>query len=153
MGRRTDDLPLVSNERGFPLHILFIASIAIITSDPQRDRALFVDTLGLPLEGDDDYIFSEQIGGSKHFGVWPLTQAAEACFGRKEWPSDKAIPQASVEFEVADEQSVTDAAKELEAKGYALLHAPRQEPWGQSVARILTPDGLIIGISYAPSLH
>lgn len=135
------------------MRILFISSFAIVTSDPQWDRKLFVDTLGLPLEGDDDYIYSEHIEGSKHFGVWPLAQAAEACFGSTTWPADKTVPQASIEFEVADEASVAAAAQELEAAGYPLLHAPRQEPWGQSIARILTPDGVIIGISYAPGLH
>jgi hypothetical protein len=29
----------------------------------------------------------------------------------------------------------------------------RTEPWGQTVTRLLTDDGLIVGISYAPSLH
>ena len=58
------------------MQIEFIASVAIVTQDPTRGRKLFVDTLGLPLEGEDDYLHSEQIGGSKHFGVWPLHQAA-----------------------------------------------------------------------------
>ncbi len=29
----------------------------------------------------------------------------------------------------------------------------REEPWGQTVARLLSSEGSIIGISYAPSLH
>jgi hypothetical protein len=33
------------------------------------------------------------------------------------------------------------------------LHPARTEPWGQTVARLLTEDGLIVGISYAPPLH
>jgi hypothetical protein len=46
-----------------------------------------MDTLGLPLEAQpgDDYIHSEQIGGSKHFGVWPLEQAVQDCFGKADW--------------------------------------------------------------------
>ena len=48
---------------------------------------------------------------------------------------------------------VTAAAGELEDRGFVLLHAPREEPWGQTVARLLTAEGLIIGISFAPSLH
>jgi hypothetical protein len=48
---------------------------------------------------------------------------------------------------------VSAAAGELEDRGFALLHAPREEPWVQTVARLLTAEGLIIGISFAPSLH
>jgi catechol 2,3-dioxygenase-like lactoylglutathione lyase family enzyme len=137
------------------MKILFISSVAIVTRDPAESRRLFIDTLGLPLqrhEG-DDYYFSEGIGGSKHFGVWPLSQAAEACFGTREWPVDRPIPQACIEFEVADLDGVTVAAQELQARGYALLHDARTEPWGQTVARILTGEGVIVGISYAPWMH
>ena len=131
------------------------ASIAIVTRDAEASRKLYVETLGLPLEASpgDDYLHSEKIGGSKHFGVWPLHQAAQACFGAAEWPADRVIPQASVEFEVASEPAVELAARELEARGYQLLHGARTEPWGQTVARLLTDEGAILGISYAPSLH
>lgn len=137
------------------MDILFIASFAVITADPGRSRELYVSTLGLPLEHEpgDDYLHSERIGGAKHFGVWPLSQAARACFGTAEWPADHLVPQASVEFEVADAAAVAEAATELEAKGHRLLHRSRTEPWGQTVARLLSPEGLIVGVSYAPSLH
>jgi catechol 2,3-dioxygenase-like lactoylglutathione lyase family enzyme len=134
------------------MKVLFIASIATIARDPAESRKLFVETLGLPLEG-DDYAHSEKIGGSKHFGVWPLAQAAQACFGTPDWPSDRPIPQASIEFEVADEAAVGAAAQELAERGYAMLHPARTEPWGQTVARLLTAEGAILGISYAPQLH
>jgi catechol 2,3-dioxygenase-like lactoylglutathione lyase family enzyme len=137
------------------MKILFIASVSIITRDPKISSRLFVDALGLPLQQDkeSDYIYSEKIEGSKHFGVWPLSDAAQACFGRKDWPTDRPIPQASVEFEVEDAESVASAAAELESKGYVLLHASRTEPWKQIIARLQTPEGAIIGISYASSLH
>lgn len=137
------------------MNILFITSIAIVTSNPAESRKLFVDTFGLPLrhEEGDDYYYSEHIEGSKHFGIWPLTQAAQACFGTSQWPTDKTIPQMSIEFEVENAESVGEAAKELAAKGYPLLHDVRTEPWGQTIARILTSEGVIVGVSYAPSLH
>ena len=137
------------------MDILFIASFAVVTPDPPESGKLYVDALGLPLtssEG-DDYLHSEKIGGSKHVGVWPLTQAAQACFGRAEWPADVQVPQASVEFEVESEEAVGEAAAEIEASGYELLHPARTEPWGQTVARILSAEGVIVGISYAPWLH
>ena len=137
------------------MQIEFIASVAIISRDPVSGRRLFVETLGLPLGSadGDEYLHSEQIEGSKHFGLWPLHQAAEACFGTPEWPAEHPIPQASIEFEVASEEAVAAAARELEEGGYHLLHGARTEPWGQTVARLLSEEGAILGISYAPSLH
>jgi catechol 2,3-dioxygenase-like lactoylglutathione lyase family enzyme len=133
----------------------FIASVAVITPDPARSRELFMGAFGLPLEAaaGDDYFHSESIGGSKHFGVWPLEQAAQACFGTSGWPDDRLVPQASIEFEVATPQAVADAATELREKGFALLHDAREEPWGQTVARLQSLEGSIIGVSYAPSFH
>lgn len=137
------------------MRVLFIASFAVITDRPDESRDLYVDALGLPLDhaDGDDYLHSEGIDGSRHFGVWPLTQAAQACFGTPEWPSDRPIPQASVEFEVEDAASVDTAAGELEQRGYPLLHRARTEPWGQTVARLISPENAIVGISYAPWLH
>lgn len=135
------------------MKIEFIASVALITTDPPTDRRLFVETLGLPLDGPGDYIFSGEIEGSKHFGIWPLEEAAQACFGSDDWPADRIVPQASVEFEVESLDAVAEAAAELEAGGYELLHPARKEPWGQTVARWLSSDGAILGISYAPQLH
>jgi len=63
------------------------------------------------------------------------------------------VPQVSVEFDVANEAEVSQAAAELAAQGYPLLHQARTEPWGQTVARLQTREGAIVGISYAPSLH
>jgi catechol 2,3-dioxygenase-like lactoylglutathione lyase family enzyme len=136
------------------MNVLFIASVAVVVADPPQSRKLFVDALGLALEGEGDgYYSSEDIAGSNHFGVWPLSQAAEACFGTPEWPADRVLPQASIEFEVEDAEAVAAAAGELQQAGFELLHPVRTEPWGQTLTRLLTEDGLIVGVSYAPSFH
>ena len=137
------------------MQVQSIASMAVITPDPEQSRALYVSALGLPLQAaeGDDYLHSEDIDGAKHFGVWPLRQAAQACFGTDQWPADRPVPQASVEFEVADAESVEKAGAELAARGFTLLHSARTEPWGQTVARLQSVEGAIIGISYAPWLH
>jgi catechol 2,3-dioxygenase-like lactoylglutathione lyase family enzyme len=115
------------------MDIQFIASIAVITPDPQKSRELFIDALGLPLEASagSDYFHSERIEGSKHFGVWPLSEAAQACFGTPEWPADRAVPQMSLEFEVRDADAVETAAGELRQRGFTLLHDRREEPWAK----------------------
>ena len=146
--------PVESMPEGDVMDVQFIASVAVITPDPSVSRRLYVDALGLPLTGSqDDYLHSEDIDGSKSFGVWPLTQAAQACFGTPDWPADRPVPQASIEFEVADADTVQVAADELKEKGFTLLHEARAEPWGQTVARLQSSEGAIIGLSYVPSMH
>ena len=137
------------------MKVQFIASVAVIAPDPAKSRELFIDVLGLPLEASEgsDYFHSEGIAGSKHFGVWPLAEAAQACFGTTQWPAGRPVPQASLEFEVEDANAVQAAADELSARGFTLLHEAREEPWGQTVARLQSVEGMIVGVSFAPSLH
>jgi catechol 2,3-dioxygenase-like lactoylglutathione lyase family enzyme len=136
------------------MNIEFLATVAVIAPDPITSRNLYVEALGLPLQGEGDgYYHSEQIAGCKSFGIWPLSQAAQACFGTGQWPAGRPVPQVSIEFDVADAAAVDPAARELEQAGHELLHGAREEPWGQTVARLQSPEGAIIGISYAPVLH
>jgi len=134
--------------------VQFIASVSVIAPDPATSRHLYLEALGLPLERlDGEYFASERIDGSRHFGVWPLTEAARACFGTDAWPTDRPVPQVSIEFELADADAVAAGAAELRAAGHELLHEARTEPWGQTVARLQTVEGLIVGLSYASWLH
>ena len=138
------------------MDIEFVSSFSVIAPEPPVSRELYVDAIGLPLKGAEseaDYFHSEDIEGVKHFGVWPLSSAAKACFETHEWPADRPVPQASIEFEVATPEAVAAAAAELEGKGYELLHEAREEPWGQWVARVQSAEGLIVGLSYAPWMH
>jgi catechol 2,3-dioxygenase-like lactoylglutathione lyase family enzyme len=132
------------------MDVRFIADIMILTKDSAEDRRLFVGALGLPLTGDDDYVFSEKLNGSKHFAVWSLTAASQAFFGTDSWPADRPVPQAMVEFEVND---VAAAAQELQGQGYELLHPPQDHPWNQTAARLQNKDGLIVGVCFTPLLR
>jgi catechol 2,3-dioxygenase-like lactoylglutathione lyase family enzyme len=140
---------------GGAMNILFIAGFAVVAPDPPKSRELYIEALGLPLAAGEDgeYWHSEEIEGAKHFGVWPLSQAAEACFGTPSWPAELTVPQASIEFEVEDADAVAAGCEELGSAGSELLHPPRREPWGQTVGRLLSSEGLIVGVSYAPWLH
>ena len=107
------------------MKIEFLASVAVIAPDPPASRKLYVDAIGLPLagRGSDEYHHTDKLGACKHFGVWPLSQAAEACFGTREWPGDRPVPQASIEFDLEDAAAVDAAVKELQDTGHELLHA------------------------------
>jgi catechol 2,3-dioxygenase-like lactoylglutathione lyase family enzyme len=129
------------------MDVQFVASVAPIVRDAQATRSFYRDALGLSFEGEDgDYLFTHELEGTKHFGLWPLSEAANACFNTTEWPTDIPVPQASIEFEVAD---VASAA----AEGYRLIHEARTEPWSQITARLLSPEGLLVAVCYTPSFH
>ena len=96
------------------MDIEFLSTVAVIAPDPQASRKLYVDVLGLPLESHGgDYQHSEQIVGGKSFGIWPLSHAAETCFGTPHWPTQRPVPQVSIEFNVAGAAAVGPAAREL----------------------------------------
>jgi catechol 2,3-dioxygenase-like lactoylglutathione lyase family enzyme len=133
------------------MEVQFIASFAPIVRDIDASHAFYEHALGLTFEGvEGDYVFTHGLEGAKHFGLWPLGEAATACFGTTEWPEDIPSPQASIEFEVAD---VPAAAEELSAKGYRLIHGARTEPWKQITARLLSPEGLLVAVCYTPFFH
>jgi catechol 2,3-dioxygenase-like lactoylglutathione lyase family enzyme len=133
------------------MNVQFVTSVAPIVRDADASRSFYRDALGLSFEGEDgDYMFTHKLEGTRHFGLWPLSEAATACFGTTEWPAGIPAPQASIEFEVAD---VSAAAAELGAKGYQLIHNARTEPWGQITARLLSPEGLLIAVCYSPLFH
>ncbi|MNC64847.1 hypothetical protein D3C75_1150820 [compost metagenome] len=101
------------------------------------------------MEGNEDYLLIEHgaLNGVKHFALWPLAQAAQSCFGQDQWPQDLPVPQAWMEFDVAD---MAKATQTLLDQGYQLLVANRLEPWGQSVTRLLSPEGLLVGVTLTP---
>jgi catechol 2,3-dioxygenase-like lactoylglutathione lyase family enzyme len=135
------------------MKIVCIAGMAPIAKDSNSSNALYRDTLGLPLEGKEDYLWVDNFEGVKHFGVWPLRMAAQSCFGGDTWPSDVPVPHATIEFELSDVGAVEAAVADMKEKGQKFLHEARLEPWGQTVARFISPEGLLIGLSYAPWLH
>ncbi|MNG76439.1 glyoxalase [Serratia plymuthica] len=137
------------------LGVLFIAGFGPITRQTEHSKAFYVDVLGLPLKpmpGNSDYLLAEHgaLDGVKHFALWPLAQAAQSCFGSEQWPADLPVPQAWMEFDVADMALATQG---LIDKGYRLLVANREEPWGQSVTRLLSPEGLLVGVTFTPWLR
>jgi catechol 2,3-dioxygenase-like lactoylglutathione lyase family enzyme len=132
------------------MKVLFVAGFGPIVPDSEAAQAFYVRDLGLVLEGDDDYQSTAGLEGVKHFALWPLSAAAESCFGDTEWPSDIPVPQGWIEFDVED---IAAATAELEANGYRLLQANKLEPWGQRVTRLLSPEGLLVGVTYTPQLR
>jgi len=128
--------------------ILFVAGFGPIVADPSTSRALYADAFDIAFkEEKDGYLHTESLQGAKTFALWPLSQAAQACFGTVSWPSEIPTPQAWLEFDV---ENVEQATASLERQGYRMLVKNRKEPWGQTVSRFLSPEGLLLGIAFTP---
>ena len=79
--------------------------------------------------------------------------AAQACFGCDAWPADFPEPTSTIEFELGSPEEVVLAVEALKAQGQVFVHEAKQEPWGQTVARFVSPENVLIGLSYAAWLH
>ncbi|MGH7685708.1 MAG: VOC family protein [Candidatus Dormibacteria bacterium] len=133
------------------VNVLFVAGFGPISSDVDVSRRLYEQALGIHFQVEEgDYLHTEGIDGAKTFAIWPLSQAAESCFGSSAWPPDMVTPQAWLEFDVDDIES---AGRELEERGYRLLVRARTEPWGQVVSRLISPEGLLVGLTVTPALR
>ena len=133
------------------MQVLFVAGFGPIVRDREASRRLYGEDLGIRLDTEDDgYLHTEGLSGVKTFALWPLSQAAQSCFGTASWPRDIPAPQAWLEFDVEDVDAATAA---LELQGYRMLIKGKREPWGQIVSRFLGPEGLLIGITFTPAFR
>jgi catechol 2,3-dioxygenase-like lactoylglutathione lyase family enzyme len=128
--------------------VLFIAGFGPIVPDVEAGRKLYSEAMGIKFKEEaGNYLHTDGVDGVKHFALWPLANAAQSCFERESWPAEIPVPQAWLEFEVED---VEKATAELEARGYRMLVKNRKEPWGQVVSRFLSPEGLLVGVTFTP---
>jgi catechol 2,3-dioxygenase-like lactoylglutathione lyase family enzyme len=136
------------------MQVSFVAGFGPIVRDVAASRSFWGAGLGIALaEAAPDYWTNDDLEGVKAFGLWPLAQAAESTFGTQSWPADLPTPQAWIEFDVASPEAVGEAVAELEAAGHRLLRGAQEEPWGQTTSRLLSPEGLLVGVTYTPSMH
>jgi hypothetical protein len=133
------------------IEVLFVAGFGPIVREMTASRKLYSDALSIPFkEESGGYLHTETLQGAKTFALWPLSQAAHSCFGNDSWPEDIPVPQAWLEFDV---RSVESATATLEAQGYQILVKNKKEPWGQTVTRLLSPEGLLVGITLTPLMR
>jgi hypothetical protein len=136
------------------MKVAFIAGFGPITTDNEASIRFWRDDLALPLaEIAPEYWGTDDLPGVMAFAAWPLAEAAQSCFGSKTWPDDVPAPQAWIEMDVLSPDEVGNAAAELERAGHRILKPAATEPWGQTVARLLSPEGMLVGITFTPWMH
>lgn len=66
------------------IKVLFVAGFGPIVRDATISRNLYAENLGIHFkEEGDGYLHTEEIQGAKSFALWPLSQAAQSCFGEE----------------------------------------------------------------------
>lgn len=138
-------------QRAGNIKVLFILGFGPIVRDTAESRKLYSESLNISFkEESDQYLHTEALKGAKSFALWPLSQAAESCFGKDSWPDNIPAPQAWLEFDV---DSVENATANLESRGYRMLVKNKKEPWGQTVSRFISPEGLLVGVTFTPLMR
>lgn len=136
------------------MNVSFVAGFGPIIGDANAAHAFWGDGLGIPFEESaPGYFTNHSLDGVKAFAMWPLSQAAEATFGSPEWPADLPTPQAWIELDVESAAGVATAIEELRTAGHRVVSEAHEEPWGQTTARLISPEGLLVGISFTPWMH
>jgi hypothetical protein len=80
------------------IKVLFILGFGPIVRDTAESRKLYSESLGIRFkEESGEYLHTEALEGAKSFALWPLSQAAESCFGKHGWPD--SIPARVNDFE------------------------------------------------------
>jgi hypothetical protein len=131
--------------------VSLIAGFGPIVREAAASRKLYNQILGIGFkEENDGYLHTEALKGAKSFALWPLSQAAQSCFGKDSWPQEISVPQAWLEFDV---DSVEMTTEELESQRHRMLVKNKKEPWGQTVSRFITPEGLLVGVTFTPSMR
>jgi hypothetical protein len=136
------------------MQISHVAGFGPVVRDVGASRRFWGDDLGITLaEQAPDYYTNEALDGVRYFGLWPLSQAAQATFGTDGWPDDVPAPTSWIELDVASAEAVASAVDELAAAGHRILRGVQLEPWGQTTSRLLSPEGLLVGITFTPWQH
>jgi hypothetical protein len=132
----------------------FVTGFGPIVGEVSASRSFWAEAMGIDLEEiAPEYYGTDDLDGVRAFALWPLAQAAQACFGTAEWPADIPAPQAWIELDLESAAAVAVAVVELRAAGQRLITDAHLEPWGQTTARLLSPEGLLVGVAYTPWMH
>lgn len=136
------------------MKIAFVAGFGPIVRDASAAQGFWRDGLGISLEeAAPGYFANDDLAGVNAFALWPLEQAAQATFGTAAWPDEIPAPQAWIEMDVESADAVAEAVVELKAGGHRVLRDAHEEPWGQTTSRLLSPEGLLVGVTFTPWMH
>lgn len=137
------------------LGVLFVAGFGPITRESDESKAFYVEALGLPLKpmpGNETYLLSEQgaLDGGEAFRPVAAGAGGAVLLWRRSLAGGS---RGAAGVDRVRRGRHGGRHRGLVDRGYRLLVANREEPWGQSVTRLLSPEGLLVGVTYTPRLR
>ena len=76
------------------IKVLFIAGFGPIVPDATASRKLYSQMLGINFKQEvGGYLHTEALRGANTFALWPLSQAAQSCFGEEICPRRFLYPK------------------------------------------------------------
>lgn len=126
--------------------IRHLAAVVEIVEDVPAAAAFYRDTLGLEVEGDGPRYAVVRLAGLSRFALWDQRAAAASLYGDA-GQADRVPTGFCLVLEVDD---VPDAVAQLREQGVDLLQRARQEPWGQTTARLVSLSGSLIELCETP---
>jgi hypothetical protein len=131
------------------------ATFAPVTADPEASRRLYIDALGLPREHAawDDYIHSEAIGGSRHFRRVATGSSRSSLLRPCELARHHTRPAGVRGVRARGRRRRPKRGRGIARSGPRDAARCALGAMGQTVARLLSSEHIIVGLSYAPWLH
>jgi catechol 2,3-dioxygenase-like lactoylglutathione lyase family enzyme len=120
--------------------IIKLESPILFVRDIQASRRFYEGLLGQKVQMD----FGVNVGFEGGLAIWQTDHVLPLVFGRPARPDSGGDPRFELYFETVDLDAAWDR---LMSAGVTAVHAPREQPYGQRVARVLDPDGHLIEIA------
>lgn len=97
------------------MKVPFVAGFGPSVPDQAAEASagLYAGALGLSFQQGGSYDHADCLPGARHCALSALAEAAQSCFGTRDWP-DTLPPQAWLEFDVDDREAAT---REREPQG------------------------------------
>jgi hypothetical protein len=93
------------------IKVQFIAGFGPIVPEAIASRKLYSEMLGINFQEETGgYLHTEALKGANSFALWPLSQAAQSCFGQDSWPEEIPVPQAWLEFDIDNVEQATGSS-------------------------------------------
>ena len=117
--------------------------VVLFVADLGRSREFYRDTLGLPLQFEDDV--------SLYFNLETTSLLLLSTTGAQDLLSNEAVgtqrPDGARSQHVSFVEDVDAVYRDLVAKGVAFIREPVDREWGMRTAHFLDPDGHIWELS------
>jgi catechol 2,3-dioxygenase-like lactoylglutathione lyase family enzyme len=119
-------------------------AVVLMTSDLQRSRDFYTDSLGMVAAGGDEdaAVFKTESGGML---ILISPRRADALLGAENVEHGAAARAAF--YNVAEVENVDDACETLRSRGVQFFREPEDHPWGIRTAFFRDPDGHVWEIS------